>query len=78
MRVFLCVSECVCLRVCWCVCVGVCVRLVVVGAGALCVGAADLCSPRASAIDATLRAAANLTHHLTHQGAHELTFQVKY
>ena len=70
MRVFLCVSECVCLCVC--------VRLVVVGAGALCVGAADLCSPRASAIDATLRAAANLTHHLTHQGAHELTFQVKY
>ena len=70
MRVFLCVSECVCLCVC--------VRLVVVGAGALCVGAADLFSPRASAIDATLRAAANLTHHLTHQGAHELTFQVKY
>ena len=76
MRVCLCV--CVCLGLFVFVCVRVCVRLLVVGAGALCVGAADLCSPRASAIDATLRAAANLTHHLTHQGAHELTFQVKY
>ena len=56
----LCLSVCECLSVCLSVCLCSVSRWTGAGAGAaaLCVGAADLASPRASAIDATLCAAA--------------------